>query len=102
VVAALLQCPACLLRICASCQTAAHDGLACARADGGDGLFAQWMRDNDVKPCPGCKVPIEKALGCNHVTCTLCSTHMCWLCATPFANGAGVYSHMLAEHGTFV
>ncbi|KAJ2915131.1 hypothetical protein MD484_g5283, partial [Candolleomyces efflorescens] len=97
-----LQCPSCLVRICASCQTEAHDGLACVRPDEGDSLFDEWMKKNDVKPCPGCKMPIEKAMGCHHVTCTVCSTHLCWVCLTPFPDSAGVYSHMLAIHGSFV
>lgn len=97
-----LQCPSCLVRICASCQTEAHDGLVCVRPEEGDSLFEEWMKNNDVKPCPGCKMPIEKAMGCHHVTCTVCSIHLCWVCLTPFHNGAGVYSHMLAIHGSFV
>jgi hypothetical protein len=101
-VGTVLQCPSCLVRICASCQTEAHDGLACVRPGDADGLFEEWMKNNGVKPCPGCKMPIEKIMGCHHVTCTVCSIHVCWLCLTPFHNGAGVYSHMLAVHGSFV
>lgn len=101
-VGAALQCPSCLVRICASCQTEAHDGLVCVRPDEGDSLFEEWMRNNDVKPCPGCKMPIEKTMGCHHVTCTVCSIHLCWVCLVPFHNGSGVYSHMLAMHGSFV
>jgi hypothetical protein len=91
-----------LVRICASCQTEAHDGLVCVRPDEGDSLFDEWVKNNDVKPCPGCKMPIEKVMGCHHVTCTVCSTHLCWVCLMPFHDSAGVYSHMLAIHGSFV
>ncbi|TFK28574.1 hypothetical protein FA15DRAFT_633865 [Coprinopsis marcescibilis] len=101
-VGSILQCSSCLVRICASCQTEAHDGLVCVRPDEGETLFEEWMKNNDVKPCPGCKMPIEKMMGCHHVTCTVCSTHLCWICLTPFPNGSGVYSHMLAMHGSFV
>ncbi|KAF6757684.1 hypothetical protein DFP72DRAFT_890368 [Ephemerocybe angulata] len=94
-VGAALQCPSCLVRICASCQTEAHDGLVCVRPDEGDSLFEEWMKNNDVKPCPGCKMPIEKTMG-------FCSIHLCWVCLVPFHNGSGVYSHMLAMHGSFV
>ncbi|KAF6748288.1 hypothetical protein DFP72DRAFT_820643 [Ephemerocybe angulata] len=101
-VGATLQCPSCLVRICASCQTEAHDGFVCLRQDLSERLFEEWRKNNAVKSCPGCKMPIEKTAGCHHVTCTVCSTHLCWVCLAPFLDGSGVYSHMLAMHGSFV
>lgn len=32
------------------------------------------------KPCPGCKVPIDKIDGCNHMTCGKCQHEFCWVC----------------------
>jgi hypothetical protein len=52
-----------------------------------------------VKNCPGCKVPIERSEGCNHLTCTRCHTHICWVCMKTFPKGQGVYDHMRVEHG---
>mmetsp|Transcript_12605 Transcript_12605/g.29433 ORF Transcript_12605/g.29433 Transcript_12605/m.29433 type:complete len:158 (-) Transcript_12605:428-901(-) len=37
-----------------------------------------WKQRN-AKKCPGCKTPIEKNEGCNHMSCT-CGTDFCWLC----------------------
>eukprot|EP01029_Cantina_marsupialis_P032324 TRINITY_DN975_c0_g2_i1.p1 TRINITY_DN975_c0_g2~~TRINITY_DN975_c0_g2_i1.p1 ORF type:complete len:411 (+),score=48.54 TRINITY_DN975_c0_g2_i1:124-1356(+) len=30
--------------------------------------------------CPGCSAPVYKDSGCNHMTCSVCSTSFCWLC----------------------
>jgi hypothetical protein len=32
------------------------------------------------KKCPSCRADIEKTMGCNHMTCTRCGRHFCWLC----------------------
>ena len=37
-----------------------------------------WVTKN-TKACPGCKAPIQKNGGCNHVTCTRCQGHFCWV-----------------------
>ncbi|KAG5651015.1 hypothetical protein H0H81_010233 [Sphagnurus paluster] len=95
----VLQCPSCLLRICPSCHVEAHDGFSCPDPEVDNNLFREWMRRNDVKPCPGCNIPIERAEGCNHMTCTQCKTHICWVCLQTFPKGDGIYDHMRAKHG---
>ena len=97
-----LQCPSCLVRICPNCKTEAHDGLTCAELkDGLDDLFKGWADEHDVKRCPGCHIAIEKAEGCNHMKCTVCQTHICWVCMKTFPGGDGIYGHMQNEHGGF-
>ncbi|KAJ7151078.1 hypothetical protein C8R46DRAFT_1123196 [Mycena filopes] len=95
----VVQCPSCLLRICSHCHSEAHDGFACAEQDGGDRLFKEWVKDHDVKNCPGCAIPIERDEGCHHVTCIQCQTHICWVCLQTFPKGEGIYKHMREEHG---
>ncbi|KAK7033649.1 hypothetical protein VNI00_012649 [Paramarasmius palmivorus] len=95
----VLQCPSCLTRICPECHVEYHDGFGCPEKDGGDRLFREWMDKHGVKNCPGCKVPIERNEGCNHVTCTRCRTHICWVCLETFPKGEGIYGHMRSEHG---
>ncbi|KAJ6590500.1 hypothetical protein DFH09DRAFT_975845 [Mycena vulgaris] len=95
----VVQCPACLLRICPHCHAEAHDGFACAEQDGGDRLFKEWAASHDVKNCPGCAIPIERDEGCHHVTCIQCQTHICWVCLQTFPKGEGIYGHMRTEHG---
>ncbi|KAI0313332.1 hypothetical protein OF83DRAFT_1175779 [Amylostereum chailletii] len=94
-------CPTCLCRICPHCHVEYHEGVTCAdREDGFDRLFDQWASTHDVKKCPGCKAPIERAEGCNHMTCTRCHTHTCWVCLETFPKGQGIYDHMRQEHGS--
>ncbi|PIO59390.1 IBR domain protein [Teladorsagia circumcincta] len=38
-----------------------------------------WMEGNS-KPCPRCRVRIEKNDGCNKMQCTKCDAMFCWLC----------------------
>ncbi|MFH4983160.1 hypothetical protein AB6A40_009869 [Gnathostoma spinigerum] len=40
---------------------------------------SQWIEDNS-KPCPKCRVKIEKDSGCNKMHCSKCDTNFCWLC----------------------
>ena len=67
----VFTCPACLTPVCTTCQVTAHDGMTCElyRRVGTEGNeeFRRWKEDNGIKDCPVCKVPIEKADGCNHM-----------------------------------
>ena len=103
--AVIFTCPSCLTPICTTCQTTAHDGMTCHvyRRVGteGDEEFRTWKRDNDVKDCPGCSVPIEKSYGCNHMECRNCGTHICWVCLETFEVGGECYGHMQEVHGSW-
>ena len=96
-----LQCPSCLVRICPTCKADAHDGLTCTEFKDGDNFFNEWADQRDVKRCPGCHIAIEKDEGCNHMKCTVCQTHICWVCMKTFPGGDGIYGHMRIEHGGF-
>ncbi|KAG1762033.1 hypothetical protein EDD22DRAFT_598669 [Suillus occidentalis] len=96
----ILQCPSCLVRICSGCHADAHDGLTCEERDQAeDELYHEWAATHDVKNCPGCKTPIERSEGCNHMTCIKCQTHICWECLATFPKGDGIYEHMRQKHG---
>lgn len=97
----ILQCPSCLIRICSGCNTEAHDGFTCEERDQAeDKLYHEWAATHDVKNCPGCKTPIERSEGCNHMTCVKCQTHICWECLSTFPKGDGIYDHMREQHGS--
>ena len=94
-----MQCPECLSSICTHCHTEAHEGLTCADVHDGDVLFWEWAAGNNVKRCPKCRMALEKAEGCNHMTCGMCQTHICWVCMQTFEDGLKIYGHMQSEHG---
>ena len=94
-------CCSCLAEICTSCQMQWHSGLTCAMFKSEklvEGRLEEWMKQNpsNRKNCPRCKTPIEKNEGCNHMTCSGCKSHMCWLCLEVFPTGEQVYAHQ--EH----
>ncbi|KAL1839319.1 hypothetical protein VTJ49DRAFT_1647 [Mycothermus thermophilus] len=37
-----------------------------------------------TKPCPGCRAPIEKNQGCQHMTCSKCKHEFCWDCMADY------------------
>ncbi|KAL6305979.1 hypothetical protein BKA93DRAFT_730003 [Sparassis latifolia] len=96
----VLQCPSCLIRICGNCHVEYHEGAPCSIGDVEDQeLFEKWKQGHDVKNCPGCSIPIERAAGCNHMTCARCKTHICWVCLETFSKSNEVYDHMRMIHG---
>jgi prepilin-type processing-associated H-X9-DG protein len=101
------DCDGCLSSICTSCHQHPHDGLTCEAnkalikaASEGDEELAKWKKDNDVRDCPKCGVPIEKAFGCNHMECISCRIHICWFCMKTFGSGGKTYEHMERAHGS--
>lgn len=98
----VFQCPTCLMSICTSCQVISHDGLTCEEykdlSHEGSIAFRRWMEQNQVRPCPECKTPIQKSHGCNHMECRACKTHFCWLCMGIFSPSE-IYRHMSSKHG---
>ena len=35
-----------------------------------------------TSPCPTCSAPAQKTHGCNHMICSRCDTHFCYLCSS--------------------
>ena len=91
-------CCACQAEICTSCQMQWHDGITCAMFKSEKevkGRLEEWMMQDpsNRKNCRKCNTPIEKNEGCNHMTCSACKSHMCWLCLEVFPTEQQVYAH---------
>jgi hypothetical protein len=95
-------CPKCVAAICLSCHSP-HEDLTCAeykyRASGEDRAFEKLKKDRGFKDCPKCKTTMEKTEGCNHMICSGCKTHICWVCLETFSTSKPCYDHMNKEHG---
>lgn len=97
-----IRCPSCFIRICRGCHSVFHEGLTCDEQEeerkGGDMLFKRWIEKSGTKECPGCGARIQKIDGCNHVKCSACETHICWVCLGKFGANE-IYDHLNGEHG---
>jgi ariadne-1 len=45
-----------------------------------------------AKQCPNCKIQIIKDKFCNHMHCTKCGHHFCWLCKKPWSGHSDYYN----------
>jgi len=80
-----MECEACHQPFCYD-HANAHPGMPCReflRRHGenvsSSALNRLWKAWN-TKPCPHCKVPIEKNGGCPNMTCGTCHGSFCWHC----------------------
>eukprot|EP01130_Rhizamoeba_saxonica_P016552 TRINITY_DN766_c0_g1_i1.p1 TRINITY_DN766_c0_g1~~TRINITY_DN766_c0_g1_i1.p1 ORF type:complete len:525 (-),score=105.98 TRINITY_DN766_c0_g1_i1:207-1757(-) len=67
-------CWKCDTKFCGDCQRKVHEGWSCAEyllLDGQDSdeALAYMWKTKYAKPCPKCRVDIEKYGGCSHVKC---------------------------------
>lgn len=80
-----VTCRNCSLEICRTCLKQWHDG-ECDQASMGnlarqsEEFGAQAWISRYTKPCPSCKVRIQKNDGCSHMTCKMCRYEFCWIC----------------------
>lgn len=95
-------CAKCLTVTCTSCHNP-HEGKTCAEykdeASGDYEAREKVKKELGIKDCSKCKTPIEKIGGCNHIMCSGCRAHLCWVCLKAFSESGPCYDHMRAEHG---
>ncbi|PQE19749.1 hypothetical protein CJF32_00010184 [Rutstroemia sp. NJR-2017a WRK4] len=97
-------CPKCLLQMCIVCKSD-HAGMTCVEynflssAEGQAQALEKLKKEMGFKDCPKCKTTMEKTEGCNHMTCSGCGTHICWVCLANFEVAQECYDHMNKVHG---
>lgn len=99
------HCPECFRPTCSACHEP-HVGMTCADyreiASGNYAAFLEVKERLNIQDCPKCKTLLEKTEGCNHMTCSVCQAHICWVCMMTFPEGNAVYAHMSKLHGGHV
>jgi hypothetical protein len=102
-----VQCSECLAHVCACCKIEWHEGFSCTEIqqyqDPETRKNVGFMKSLGIKTCPKCGTLIAKTAGCNHITCTGCKTHICWVYMKDFGQSGGgiAYEHMSAVHGNW-
>ncbi len=103
-----VKCESCEKEFCSVCRATWHPGMTCveygqslvkssrrkgsknknietgseilfALAGGGDGSL-HLDGGVEIKPCPMCRVPIEREAGCAQMMCKRCKHVFCWFC----------------------
>ncbi|KAI6195897.1 RBR-type E3 ubiquitin transferase [Aphelenchoides besseyi] len=84
---------------CFNCSSEDHRPASCSmmsrwatfKRDYVENANRLWISTNS-KPCPKCRVNIEKNGGCDHITCRKCKHEFCWRCLNPSSH-ANWYIH---------
>jgi len=80
-------CGTCNKSFCWNCNERHHKGSCERKAQSSNAAaFALYKLMNNVKPCPRCHVPIQRASGCNHMTCGTCRYEFCWMCGGKYGD----------------
>ncbi|KAI9885465.1 MAG: hypothetical protein M1823_002733 [Watsoniomyces obsoletus] len=80
-------CEDCSYAFCRVCKAGWHGELArCwprrpAELNAEEQASADYLRAHS-SPCPTCNSPCQKTHGCNHMVCSRCQSHFCYLCSS--------------------
>ncbi|KAB8416356.1 hypothetical protein FH972_024875 [Carpinus fangiana] len=83
----LAICSTCAYAFCRNCHRSWHgEHIICRKRLAKDQISAEdkasedWIRKY-TSPCPTCDTPCQKRFGCNHMRCSQCDSHFCYLCS---------------------
>lgn len=89
-------CPACLLphTIESTCEeyATAMKARNAGKAEE-DKANEEFKAKNNIKACPRCRLDLEKTAGCDHIQCTRCGHHFCWICLKNFPKECNTEPH---------
>jgi E3 ubiquitin-protein ligase RNF14 len=94
----LSVCEDCGFAFCSRClQTWHGEFVRCAPKRNKDELTEEEKASIEylqlhTSPCPTCNAPAQKTHGCNHMICSRCDTHFCYLCSS-WLDPANPYKH---------
>ncbi|KAK2591016.1 hypothetical protein QQS21_011294 [Conoideocrella luteorostrata] len=100
----LCICEDCRFAFCSRCfQTWHGEFVRCTSRKNRDELTEEEQASLDylklhTSPCPTCNAPAQKTHGCNHMICSRCDTHFCYLCSS-WLNPANPYQHYNQQAG---
>lgn len=121
----IFTCQLCEIRWCMTCDVELHAELTCdqysaqARAKRTEENKLSLKTVGEVsKPCPKCKVNIQKTFGCDHMTCACpflpsckecnadwiltlgkqCKHEFCWMCFASYAGKEGIRKRGNSAH----
>jgi hypothetical protein len=81
-------CATCEHATCTVCGRLAHYGEVCSAATRGTSLSPEIiLNEAKTQPCPRCGSRTTKDGGCNHISCTQCPSHWCWICSAELVPG---------------
>ena len=83
----LAVCEDCSYAFCSMCMQSWHgEYMICRPKRDNAELTAEEKATLDymklhTSPCPTCNAPAQKTHGCNHMICSRCNSHFCYLCS---------------------
>lgn len=93
----LAICEDCAFAFCKVCKSGWHGEFARCfprkkyELTAEEKASGEYMRLHTT-PCPTCKAPAQKTMGCNHMICFKCNTHFCYLCSA-WLDAGNPYTH---------
>ena len=94
-----ITCQGCTFEWCFKCHAPWHKDQTCKEHKKGSKDFKQWLKSRNNKgaangqKCPSCNIPIQRSTGCDHMTCSKCSTHFCYHCGRKHTSVPGLGGH---------